>query len=274
MTPCVDELQRAHELAEPVGIRGLTWAPEISHQEMVEMQNEDEVLQPVIQRMTDDYTPNRDELLSHPLAVMNLRAQRAVLRFKVEVLVRQKGDTHQLVVSQSIRRTLFDNVHSEPLAGHFGLEKTLDQLKQAYFWPGMRKDVSIWYQQCADCFCGRAPTTKLHRKLHNVIVREPLDIVSVDILSGLPVTKDGYKYVLVLTDYFTKWTEAYPLKDAEAPTCIRVMYNSFCGRFGLPRQIHSDQGRNFESRLFQELCLLAGTRKSKLPLSSTVRWSD
>jgi len=158
---------------------------------------------------------------------------------------------------------MFDNVHLGPLAGHFGVEKTLDQLKQAYFWPSMRKDVLAWYQQCADCFCGRGPPTKPHRKLHKVIVGEPLDIVAVDILSGLPVTKDGYKYVLVLTDYFTKWTEAYPLKDAEAPTCMRAMYNSFFNRFDLPRQIHSDKRRNFESRLFQELCLLAGIRKSK-----------
>ena len=216
----------------------------------------------IIQWMTDDYTPNRDELRSHPLVVRNLWAQRAVLRLQDEVLVRQQGDNHQLVVPQTIRQTLFDNVHSGPLAGHFGVEKTLDQLKQVLLaW--REKDVLVWHQQCADCFCGRVPPTKPHGKLHKVIVGEPLDIVADDILSGLPVTKDGYKYVLVLADYFTKWTEPYPLKDAEATTCMRAMYNTFFSRFGLPRQIHSDQGRNFESRLFQQLCLLAGIRKSK-----------
>ena len=119
--------------------------------------------------------------------------------------------------------------------------RTLDQLKQAYFWPGMRKYVTVWYQQCADCFCGRRPSSKPHGKLHKVVVGEPLDIVAVDILSGLPISKDGYKYVCVLTDDFSKWTETYPLKDAEAPTCMRATYNHFFSRFGLPRQIHSDQ---------------------------------
>ena len=104
-TPWVDELERADELTEPLGVRGLTGAPEISHQEMVEMKNEDEIIQPIIQWMTDDYTPNRDELRSHPLAARNLWAQHAVLLFKDEVLVRQQGDTHQLVVPQAIRRT-------------------------------------------------------------------------------------------------------------------------------------------------------------------------
>ena len=61
-TPWIDELERADELTEPVGVRGIIWAPEISHQEMVEMQNEDEIIQPIIQWMTEDYTATRDEL--------------------------------------------------------------------------------------------------------------------------------------------------------------------------------------------------------------------
>lgn len=99
----------------------------------------------------------------------------------------------------------------------------------------MWKDVTTWYHQCVDCFRGRGPPTKPHGKLHKVVVGDSLDVVAVDILSGLPATKDGYKYVLVVTDYFTKWTEAYPLKEAEAPTCMRVMYDNFFSRFGLPR---------------------------------------
>ena len=58
----------------------------------------------------------------------------------------------------------------------------------------------------------------------------------------------GYKYLLVATDYFTKWLEAIPLCDAEAHTCMRALYSACFSRFGLPRQLHSDQGGNFESR--------------------------
>jgi len=60
-----------------------------------------------------------------------------------------------------------------------------------------------------------------------VITGAPLDIVAVDVLSGLPATADGNKYVLVLTDYFTKWACAFALPDAEASTCMRVMYDGF-----------------------------------------------
>jgi len=68
---------------------------------------------------------------------------------------------------------------------------------------------------------------------------------------------------VVLTDYFTKWIEAFPLPDAEASTCMRAMYDGFFSIFGLPRQLHSDQGKHFDSKLFHELCKIAGVNKTR-----------
>ena len=155
------------------------------------------------------------------------------------------------------------HVHAGPLSAHLGTDKTISQMKQAYYWPGMNRDVPLWYRACEQCAKGRGPPNRPHGKLHKVMVGAPLDIVAIDILSGLPVTPEGYRYILVLTDYFTKWSEAYPLKDAETTTCMREMYNHFFARFGVSRQLHSDQGRNFESKLFHELCSITGATKSK-----------
>jgi len=63
---------------------------------------------------------------------------------------------------------------------------------------------------------------------------------------------------LVVVDAFTKWVEAYPLQDQEAATCIADVYNGMFSRFGLPRQLHSDQGRNFENQLVTEFCNITG----------------
>ena len=89
----------------------------------------------------------------------------------------------------------------------------------------------------------------------------PLDIVAIDILSGLPTTPDGLKYILVVTDYFTKWATAFALPDAEASTCMRAMDDGFFSIFGLPCQLHSYQRKNFESKLFPEMCELTGIAK-------------
>jgi len=106
-----------------------------------------------------------------------------------------------------------------------------------------------WYHQCQHCAKVKGPPLRPHGQLQKIPVGTPMDLVTMDILSGLPTADDGSKYLLVVVDAFTKWVEAYPLPDQEAATCITAVYSGMFSRFGLPRQLHSDQGRNFESQL-------------------------
>ena len=76
-----------------------------------------------------------------------------------------------------------------------------------------------------------------------------------DITGPLPTTESGQKYILVVGDYFTKWTEAFPLPNQEAKTVAEKLVNEVISRFGTPERIHTDQGRNFEAQLFKD-CLL------------------
>ena len=69
--------------------------------------------------------------------------------------------------------------------------------------------------------------------------------------------------MLVAVDYMTKWAEAYALPNEEASTCMTALYNGMFSRFGMPNQLHSDQGRNFESKLFSELTKFAGIRRTR-----------
>ena len=109
--------------------------------------------------------------------------------------------------------------------------------------------------------------SKAHAQLQKVVRGAPLDIVAVDVLSGLPSANDGSKYSMVLKDYFTKWSESYALPDAEAHTCMSAMYNNFFARFGMPRQLHSDKGKNFESKINTISVSLQASRNLKQPLS-------
>ena len=94
-------------------------------------------------------------------------------------------------------------------------------------------------------------------------VGAPLDRVAIDILGERPETTRGNRYILVLSDYFTKWAEAYPIPNQTAMTVADVIAQQFIGRFGAPRNIHSDQGRNFESELFHQLCSIFGIKKQR-----------
>ena len=84
-----------------------------------------------------------------------------------------------------------------------------------------------------------------------------------DILGPLPETAIKNRYILVVGDYFSRWTEAFPLPNQEANTIAKVVVEQWVCRFGTPRSIHSDQGRNFESKLFQELCTLLNIHKTR-----------
>jgi transposase InsO family protein len=94
-------------------------------------------------------------------------------------------------------------------------------------------------------------------------VGAPLDRIATDILGPLPITPRGNKYILVVTDYFTKWVEVFPVPDQTAVTCAQIILNDVICRFGCPLSIHSDQGRNYESQVFQELCEILEIRKTR-----------
>ena len=76
-------------------------------------------------------------------------------------------------------------------------------------------------------------------------------------------TASGNKYILVVTDVFTKWTEGYALPNIESKTVARKIAEEWVCRYGTPIFLHSDQGRQFESKVFQEMCRILGIVKTR-----------
>ena len=138
------------------------------------------------------------------LETRNLWSQCPTIKILDGLLVREK-ENHpiQLVVRNVCESSYFQwpTLDLSPLDD--------EHLALAYYWPGMRKEISSWCQQCLECATIKEPPTKHKGPLQKVFTGAPLDIVAVDVLSGVPVTPDGLKYILVLTDYFTKWPCAF-----------------------------------------------------------------
>ena len=83
-----------------------------------------------------------------------------------------------------------------------------------------------------------------------------MERLAIDILRPLPQSKHGNKYILIAADYFNRWVEAYPMVNQEVVTVAEVLNRKFISRFGVPLILHSDQGRNFASAVFSEMCKL------------------
>ena len=91
----------------------------------------------------------------------------------------------------------------------------------------------------------------------------PLERMAVDICGPLHVSKSGNKYIIVIMDYFTKWTELIPVVDHTAETVAYELVTKVFSRIGIPQTLHSDQGRDFLSKLFTETCRLFGIHKTQ-----------
>ena len=68
----------------------------------------------------------------------------------------------------------------------------------------------------------------------------PMERIAIDILGELPLTERGNKYIVVIGDYFTKWTECHAMPNMEASTVARILIEQVVSRFGIPYIIHSD----------------------------------
>lgn len=90
-----------------------------------------------------------------------------------------------------------------------------------------------------------------------------MEVVAVDIMGPFPESKNGNSYILVAGDYFTRWMEAYAIPNQEATTVAQKLVDELFCRFSPPKQLHSDQGRQFEGQVMQEICKLLHIRKTK-----------
>eukprot|EP00731_Ephydatia_muelleri_P024465 Em0016g736a len=246
------------------------WLPCWTLDELAEEQRQDFSIGQVIQWMENDSIPRvfPKHLSSHTQA---LWAQSSYLVLQNGVLYRRWEDVPgkglhrklQLVLPPTLVPVLLEALHSSIRGGHFGTSKTLAKVRERFYWVGQRKDVAAWCSGCLSCASRKPPPAKLRAPLQLDPAVRPLQRVAMDIMGPLPETSRGNKYILVIADYFTKWSEAYPIPNMEAITVAKCVVNEFICRFGVPEQLHSDQGRNFESKVIKNICDLLQIRKTR-----------
>lgn len=164
-------------------------------------------------------------------------------------------------------RDLWDDAirKAHEVGGHMALDNTLHRLRRTLWFPGMRKEVAIRLASCRPCQMKRRPDMDQRHTLVSPVEGFPFQRVCIDFVGPLTPSSSGKKFILTVRDTFTKWLEAYPLRQANATAVAKVLESQFFCRFGIPDSIHSDQGAQFTSGFFQDLARLLGIRATQTP---------
>ena len=197
---------------------------------------------------------------------------------KERLLMRQQGGSDgsrtQLVVPVALRQMVLEELHDK--SRHLGIHKALEKVKECFFWQECEQDVRNIVQQCERCQKRTNPVPTQHAPIGTIESNHPFEKLSWDIVGPLPAAASGCMYVLVVTDLFTTWVEAFPLKSTDSVTLARVLVDEVICHYGVPHYLHSDQGANFVSAVIQFLCSRLGIKRAQTTLTihkGPDRWS-
>ena len=270
--------EQKEDAAAPVGLAAATatqsdrdleaWIQKWKTGDWTERQADDACLQPAIQWVTDGVRPKWEAVKGENPTVRRYWEWFDQLELRDGVLCRKRFATStetslQIVVPATVKRELFQFLHHHRTGGHQGIHRTLERLQRHYCWPGQRGDIERWCRVCEVCQFRKIRGGRGRAPLCQDAVGAPFERTAIDILTFPVPTENGNTCVLVVSDYFSKWTQDFALPDHRAVTVADVLVTEVFLQFGTPTFLHSDQGPEFQSELFRQLNQLLEIKQTR-----------
>ena len=229
-------------------------------------QRQDEELKPIIAYLEENVLP-RDPLVAAKLLregrMYVLGPHGQLLRLNPVGNKRQQDEVlRQLVVPRQLRRELLWRHHNDALTGgHLSRDPTYFRMRQRYYWDGMLVAIDHWCRACEECARQKTPKRRVpHPMLSMPVTSTPFEFVGVDVLGPLPRSTHGNRFIVVFSDYCTRWPEAFAIRNQKATTIADSLLEVVT-RYGTPKVLLSDQGANFLSELAQAVYELLNVEK-------------
>jgi transposase InsO family protein len=149
---------------------------------------------------------------------------------------------------------IFRACHDGPCGGHFADKRTTYKILQSgYYWATIFKDAKKYVANCDDFQRMGKPTTVDEMPLQSLVVIEPFEKWALDFVGPINPISRIKKYISVCTDYVTKWVESKALYSTNEQSIVDFLFEEIFTRFGVPREIVTNQGTQFTSNLVKAL---------------------
>ena len=170
-------------------------------------------------------------------------------------------------VSEIIRSEVIRRHHNDPLAEHFGIDKTRELLGRKYYWQSLRKAVENYVRGCDICLTSKPVRYKPYGDLQSLPVpTHQWKNLSIDFVTGLPLSVNwkgnNYDLILVIVNRLTKMVYYKPVKvTIDAPRLAKVIIDVVVQPHDLSDSIISNRGAIFTSKFWSSLCYFLGIKR-------------
>ena len=171
------------------------------------------------------------------------------------------GEGFRAAVPGELQEEIIRMAHDHATSGHMGRRRTSFRVRQRFIWPGMYRDIREFCDGCIPCQRRQRPSPAKRAPMVTEATSRPFERIAVDV-TEMPVSVKGNNCALVIMDYFSKYVRIYPMANQKTETILECLLD-WVYDFGVPDRLHSDQGSQFESRLFRAMCERLGIHKTR-----------
>jgi len=172
-------------------------------------------------------------------------------------------NVRQLVVPYSLRHEFVARVHGVIATGHFGIRKTQEQFQRRGYFMHWRQYVENFCKRCSVCakfHRGRPPKQSLLKSIDCGAVNERWQCD----LSGPYPSSDGYRYICICVDAFSRYLVASPIRDKSALSVAKVLVRDVITKFGCFQSLQTDNGKEFQNEIIHHICQLLNIDQLKI----------
>ena len=162
------------------------------------------------------------------------------------------------IIPPRLRHPVMEYFHKSLHTLHQGVERMIKLMKNRVYWPNMNNEIREYIANCRPCRVGKQTPNRREGYMQLFPVHKPFEIVHMDIVGPLPVTRSGNRYILTIMDRYSRMVKLVPLSVTTASAICLAFRDNWLLQFGVPDNTLTDRGTYFTGLLFRILSKIFG----------------